>query len=76
MLFAAAEEAGRPVAQIKDLPHGSDHPPEPGAEPNMKAMLVTLARPGEAAKMAPSKHPKVLTNRPRAGRPEKKRRPV
>lgn len=76
MLFAAAEAAARPVAQIKDLPHGSDHPPEPGAEPNMKAMLVTLARPGEAVKTAPPKSPKIIGNRARGGRPEKKRRPV
>lgn len=52
VLFAAAEAAGRGVAQIKDLAPGSDFPPELGSEPNMKAMLVTLARAGEATKQA------------------------
>ena len=52
VLFAAAEAAGKGVAQIKDLAHGSDFPPEPGSEPNMKAMLVTLARLGEPIKTA------------------------
>jgi 23S rRNA (cytosine1962-C5)-methyltransferase len=53
VLFAAAESVGRGVAQIKDLAPGSDFPPEPFADPNMKAMLVTLARAGEAVKTAP-----------------------
>ena len=50
MLFSATEALGLPVAQIKDLPPGSDFPTERGRDPNMKAMLVTLAKDGQAAK--------------------------
>lgn len=41
-LHEAAREAGRTVAQMKDLPAPVDFPPEPGREPAMKSVLVTL----------------------------------
>ncbi len=41
-LHEAAREAGRSVAQMKDLPDPVDFPPEPGREPAMKSVLVTL----------------------------------
>jgi 23S rRNA (cytosine1962-C5)-methyltransferase len=39
-----AELAGRPIAQLKDLPDPIDFPPEPGAFSHLKAVLLTLAR--------------------------------
>lgn len=42
-LHEAARDAGRVVAQMKDLPDPLDFPPEPGREPAMKSVLVTLA---------------------------------
>jgi 23S rRNA (cytosine1962-C5)-methyltransferase len=42
-LHEAARDAGRSVAQMKDLPDPLDFPPEPGREPAMKSVLVTLA---------------------------------
>ncbi|MCC6556378.1 MAG: class I SAM-dependent methyltransferase [Polyangiaceae bacterium] len=39
----AAREAGCDVAQMKDLPDPPDFPPEPGDEPHLKSVLVTLA---------------------------------
>ena len=50
VLFAAAEAASVPVAQLKDLAPGSDFPAAPGEEPSMKAMLLTAAREGAVAK--------------------------
>jgi 23S rRNA (cytosine1962-C5)-methyltransferase len=41
-LHEAAREAGRTVTQMKDLPDPIDFPPEPGREPAMKSVLVTL----------------------------------
>jgi len=41
-LHEAARDAGRSVAQMKDLPDPLDFPPEPGREPAMKSVLVTL----------------------------------
>jgi 23S rRNA (cytosine1962-C5)-methyltransferase len=37
----AAREAGRGLAQLKDMPDPSDFPPEPGAEPHLKSVLAT-----------------------------------
>lgn len=37
----AARDAGRDLWQVKDLPGSVDFPPEPGAEPAMKSVLVT-----------------------------------
>ena len=50
VLFAAAEAASVPVAQLKDLPPASDFPATPGEEPTMKAMLLTAARDGAVGK--------------------------
>jgi 23S rRNA (cytosine1962-C5)-methyltransferase len=44
-LHEAAREARRDVAQMKDLPDPVDFPPEPGLEPALKSVLVTLAAP-------------------------------
>jgi 23S rRNA (cytosine1962-C5)-methyltransferase len=44
LLHEAAREAGREVAQMKDLPDPVDFPAEPGAECHLKSVLVTLAR--------------------------------
>jgi 23S rRNA (cytosine1962-C5)-methyltransferase len=41
-LHEAAREAGREVVQMKDLPDPVDFPAEPGAEPHLKSLLVTL----------------------------------
>lgn len=70
LLFGAAEALSLGVAQIKDLPSGSDFPPEPGQDPNMKAVLLTLARPGEARKVRqdPAPEPRPRT----ANVPQKK----
>ncbi|MFO0762845.1 MAG: class I SAM-dependent methyltransferase [Byssovorax sp.] len=58
-LHEAAREAGRAVAQMKDLPDPVDFPPEPGAEAHLKSVLVTLAEDGHNAR----------ADRPRAERP-------
>jgi len=71
MLFGAAEALGLGVAQIKDLPPGSDFPPEPGHDPNMKAMLVTLAREGQATKR-PQPNPAKEKGKPAPARPRRK----
>lgn len=42
-LHEAAREAGREVAQMRDMPDPADFPPEPGLESSMKSVLVTLA---------------------------------
>lgn len=42
-LHEAAREAAREVGQMKDLPDPVDFPPEPGSEPHLKSVLVTLA---------------------------------
>jgi 23S rRNA (cytosine1962-C5)-methyltransferase len=44
-LHEAARDAGRTVTQMKDLPDSLDFPPEPGREPAMKSVLVTLGDP-------------------------------
>ncbi|MGO9835593.1 MAG: class I SAM-dependent methyltransferase [Polyangiaceae bacterium] len=41
-LFDAARKACRDVVQVKDLTASLDFPEAPGAEPNMKSVLVTL----------------------------------
>jgi 23S rRNA (cytosine1962-C5)-methyltransferase len=41
-LHEAARDAGREVVQMKDMPDATDFPPEPGLEPFMKSVLVTL----------------------------------
>lgn len=41
-LHEAARAAGREVTQMKDLPAPEDFPPAPGAEPHLKAVLVTV----------------------------------
>lgn len=46
-LHEAAREADRQVAQMKDMPDPIDFPPEPGQEPSMKSVLVTIEGPGE-----------------------------
>jgi 23S rRNA (cytosine1962-C5)-methyltransferase len=48
-LHEAAREAGRAVAQMKDLPDPLDFPAEPGAEVHLKSVLVTLAAEGQSA---------------------------
>ncbi len=35
--------APRVVVQMKDLPDPEDFPPDPGHEPHLKSVLVTLA---------------------------------
>ena len=42
VLFDAGREAGRAIAQVKDLPPAADHPVAAGAEPNAKSALVTV----------------------------------
>lgn len=44
-LHEAARDAGRDVVQMKDLPDPDDFPPEPGREPHLKSVLVTVAEP-------------------------------
>jgi 23S rRNA (cytosine1962-C5)-methyltransferase len=41
ILFDAGRFAGCEVSQVKDLPGSLDYPVPPGAEPHMKAVLVT-----------------------------------
>ena len=43
LLHEAARDAGRTVAQMKDLPHPVDFPPPFGREPHLKSILVRLA---------------------------------
>jgi 23S rRNA (cytosine1962-C5)-methyltransferase len=42
-LHEGARDAGRAVMQMKDLPDPADFPREPGREPALKSVLVTLA---------------------------------
>ncbi len=42
MLHAAAKTAGREVVQMKNLPPPADYPPEPGTEPHLKCVLVSV----------------------------------
>ena len=42
-LHEAARDADRTVTQLKDLPDPIDFPAEPGAEPHLKSVLVTLS---------------------------------
>jgi 23S rRNA (cytosine1962-C5)-methyltransferase len=42
-LHEALRAAGRAVTQMKDLAPPEDFPPAPGAEPHLKAVLVTVA---------------------------------
>ncbi len=42
-LHEAARDSAREVVQMKDLPDPEDFPPEPGHEPHLKSVLVTLA---------------------------------
>ncbi len=49
-LHEAVREAERDLAQMKDLPDPLDFPPEPGAEPHLKSVLVTLAAEGHNAR--------------------------
>jgi 23S rRNA (cytosine1962-C5)-methyltransferase len=42
-LHEAARDSAREVVQMKDLPDPEDFPPEPGREPHLKSVLVTLA---------------------------------
>jgi 23S rRNA (cytosine1962-C5)-methyltransferase len=44
-LHEAARDSAREVVQMKDLPDPEDFPPEPGREPHLKSVLVTLAHP-------------------------------
>jgi len=41
-LHEAARDAGVAVTQVKDLPDPIDFPAEPGSEPHLKSVLVTL----------------------------------
>jgi 23S rRNA (cytosine1962-C5)-methyltransferase len=41
-LHEAARATAREVAQMKDLPDPEDFPPEPGREPHLKSVLVTV----------------------------------
>jgi 23S rRNA (cytosine1962-C5)-methyltransferase len=41
-LHEAARDGAREVVQMKDLPDPEDFPPEPGREPHLKCVLVTL----------------------------------
>ncbi len=43
MVGQGLRAAGREPIQIKDLPAASDHPPPPGRDPHMKAVLATIA---------------------------------
>ncbi|MFO0587442.1 MAG: pseudouridine synthase [Polyangiaceae bacterium] len=40
----AARDGGRDLWQVKDLPGSLDFPPEPGSEPAMKSVLVTVGQ--------------------------------
>jgi 23S rRNA (cytosine1962-C5)-methyltransferase len=42
-LHEAARDSRREVVQMKDLPDPEDYPPEPGREPHLKSVLVTIA---------------------------------
>jgi len=42
-LHEAARDSAREVVQMKDLPDPEDFPPEPGREPHLKSVLVTVA---------------------------------
>ena len=42
MLQDAARDAGRGEAQVKEWPEPEDYPPEPGNEPHLKTVLVTV----------------------------------
>jgi 23S rRNA (cytosine1962-C5)-methyltransferase len=42
-LHEAARDSARTVVQMKDLPDPEDFPPEPGREPHLKSVLVTLS---------------------------------
>lgn len=53
-LHDAARDAAREVVQMKDLPDPVDFPPEPGSEPHLKSVLVTL---GGEAREAPPRAP-------------------
>jgi 23S rRNA (cytosine1962-C5)-methyltransferase len=44
ILFDACRLAQRDAVQIRDLQPGSDFPPPPGGDPQMKSALVTLTR--------------------------------
>jgi 23S rRNA (cytosine1962-C5)-methyltransferase len=46
-LHEAARDAGFTVAQMKDMPDPVDFPPDPGFEPAMKSVLVTLEKTGQ-----------------------------
>lgn len=50
-LHEAARDAGVTVVQVKDLPDPVDFPAEPGSEPHLKSVLVTLQ--GDARNEAP-----------------------
>ena len=50
-LHEAARDAGLHVVQVKDLPDPIDFPAEPGSEPHLKSVLVTLE--GDARDEAP-----------------------
>ena len=41
-LHEAARDSARAVVQMKDLPDPPDFPPEPGREPHLKSVLVTV----------------------------------
>lgn len=43
MVGQGLRSAGKEPIQIKDLPAASDHPPPPGRDPYMKAVLATIA---------------------------------
>jgi len=43
-LHEAARDAGREVVQMKDMPDPVDFPPDPGCEPHLKSVLVTIAQ--------------------------------
>jgi 23S rRNA (cytosine1962-C5)-methyltransferase len=46
VLHEAARDSAREVVQMKDLPDPEDFPPEPGREPHLKSVLVTLSSGG------------------------------
>ncbi|MGK4002527.1 class I SAM-dependent methyltransferase [Sorangium sp. So ce1036] len=62
-LHEAAREAGCDVVQMKDLPDPVDFPSEPGAEPHLKSVLITVGAPGASAPSAP---PRGARERPAA----------
>src|SRR5262249_54710130 len=45
-LHEAARDSAREVVQMKALPDPEDFPPEPGREPHLKSVLVTLTQAG------------------------------